>query len=183
MNITHKNILALILVFASSHWVRAEDAFSVIGTFEVHYLGTKPSYRSKRWVRHAISQDSIIRQYSDDKGVTWKEDGLLKCSNSTEVPKGLLAESQQNKKIKSLRCQYVNSPEFADYIYWFLRPPVETLIRMKAPDWWDDESDLVKEVIDNPGQVIQIPTSENLIHVTEFPDHPFPMVQELRPQN
>jgi hypothetical protein len=182
MNLASKNILALILAYACSPWTWGEESFSVIGCYEVHYLGTKPSYRSKHWVRHAVSQDLIVRQYSDDKGVTWKEDGLLKCSNSAEVPKGLLAEQQQNIKIQSLRCQYVNSPEFADYVYWFLRPPIDTLIRMKAPEWWDDESYLVKEVVENPGQIIQIPTSENLIHVTEFPDNTTQLVQHLRPQ-
>ncbi len=183
MNLACKNILALIVVFACSHQSRGAESVSVIGTFEVHYLGTKSSFRSKFWVRHAVSQDLIVRQYSNDEGVTWKEDGLLQCSNSTDVPNGLLAKSEQKRKIQSLRCQYVNSPAFADYVFWFLRPPIGTLIRMKAPEWWDDESYLVKEVVENPGQIIQIPTSENLIHVTEFPDNSSQLVQNLRPKN
>ncbi len=154
MNLACKNILALIVVFACSHQSRGAESVSVIGTFEVHYLGTKSSFRSKFWVRHAVSQDLIVRQYSNDEGVTWKEDGLLQCSNSTDVPNGLLAKSEQKRKIQSLRCQYVNSPAY-----------------------------LVKEVVENPGQIIQIPTSENLIHVTEFPDNSSQLVQNLRPKN
>ncbi len=163
----------------------ANDVLLVQGDFEIRYLEDKRSYVSKRWVRLQGTGQEINRTYSDNAGLSWSEDGTLRCEPTKGVPKGLLADSNKQPMEKGLRCQYVDMPPpFANHYYWFLKLPIGTKLNYLAPEWVDEQSKyvLTDEVLQNLGKPLVLPTTEVLTHVIEIRGMRNPYnIEQLRP--
>lgn len=173
-------LIALLLTFVGPRMAIADQPFDPSGEYEVRYLDSNSTFKSKQIVRLEMTESGIKTAISGDSGKTWNEDGVLACTPIEQLPEALLLEP--HRPVRGLRCQYVDAPPvFADHYYWFAQLPLGTKMRYEAPEWADAESKkgMLDEAINRPGEVLTGVVTDSLVHVIEIRGTKFPYLTEL----